>query len=137
MGSSRPLDFGHWSAHKIEQLTNFELRHGEAVAIGIALDISYAVEADFLDLNTGDRILDVLRALGFDLVHPVLFSEDKTALNPELLRGLEEFREHLGGVLTIPMISAIGSKFDVHEMNPKWIERAALSLLRKQESYAH
>jgi len=41
-GSSRPLDFGHWSAHKLEQLTNFELRHGEAVSIGIAVDSVYS-----------------------------------------------------------------------------------------------
>src|SRR5213075_808681 len=33
-GSSRPLDFGHWAAHKLEQLSEYKLRHGEAVAIG-------------------------------------------------------------------------------------------------------
>ena len=38
MGSSRPLDFGHWAAHKLEHLTDYRLRHGEAVAIGMALD---------------------------------------------------------------------------------------------------
>ncbi len=137
MGSSRPLDFGHWAAHKMEQLTRFELKHGEAVAIGIALDISYAVEAGYLDPSIADRILNVLRKAGFNLVHPLLFNQDGTAVNPDLIQGLEEFREHLGGQLTIPMISEIGSKFDVHEMNPLWIDAAALSLLQKQELYAH
>src|SRR5262249_57476495 len=33
---ARPLDFGHWSAHKLETLSDFGLRHGEAVAIGVA-----------------------------------------------------------------------------------------------------
>src|SRR5688500_11376868 len=33
MGSSRPLDFGHWSAHKLEQLTNFTVRHVDADAL--------------------------------------------------------------------------------------------------------
>ena len=41
-GSSRPLDFGHWSAHKLEQLTDFTVRHGEAVAMGMALDSTYS-----------------------------------------------------------------------------------------------
>src|SRR5262249_55076302 len=36
MGSARPLDYGHWAAHKLEMLTRNALRHGEAVAIGIA-----------------------------------------------------------------------------------------------------
>ena len=78
-----------------------------------------------------------MSGLGFEVVHSLLFTEDGNSINPDLLKGLEEFREHLGGVLTIPMISAVGTKFDVHEMNPKWIEAAAHSLLRKQESYAH
>ncbi|MCH8863484.1 MAG: 3-dehydroquinate synthase, partial [Proteobacteria bacterium] len=38
MGSARPLDYGHWSAHKLESLTSYHIRHGEAVAIGMALD---------------------------------------------------------------------------------------------------
>lgn len=137
MGSSRPLDFGHWSAHKLEQLTDFQIRHGEAVAIGIALDVCYAVEAGYLNQKPAAEIIEVLQNLGFDLVHPALFTPDGSSINPELLKGLEEFREHLGGKLTIPMISEIGSKFDVHEMRPQWIEAAALSLLKKQESYAH
>ncbi len=42
MGSARPLDFGHWAAHKLEQLSHFEISHGEAVAIGLALDVVYS-----------------------------------------------------------------------------------------------
>ena len=42
-GSARPLDYGHWSAHKLEVLSGHELRHGEAVAIGMALDARYSV----------------------------------------------------------------------------------------------
>ena len=42
MGSARPLDFGHWAAHQLEQLSKFTLSHGEAVAIGIALDVTYS-----------------------------------------------------------------------------------------------
>ena len=35
-GSARPLDFGHWAAHKLEQLSNFSITHGHAVAVGMA-----------------------------------------------------------------------------------------------------
>ena len=44
LGSARPLDFGHWAAHKLEQLSEYRLRHGEAVAIGIGL---FGVAASF------------------------------------------------------------------------------------------
>ena len=53
LGSSRPLDYGHWAAHKLEQMTGHRLRHGEAVAIGIALDSSYAYRAASLPSRTG------------------------------------------------------------------------------------
>ena len=136
MGSSRPLDFGHWAAHKLEQLTQFDIKHGEAVAIGLALDITYAVNAGFLTADKCDRILKVLSDLGFELFHPKLLDESGTCINPELIKGLEEFREHLGGELTITMIEKIGEKFDVHEMNHGWIEKAALTLMHNQETYA-
>ncbi len=48
-GSARPLDYGHWSAHKIESMTNYEIRHGEAVAIGLALDSRYSVLVGLLE----------------------------------------------------------------------------------------
>jgi len=118
LGSSRPLDFGHWAAHKLEQMTGHRLRHGEAVAIGIALDSSYAYRRGFLAAQDWRRILDLLVAVGFDLWAPEL-SQDLE--NPDadgcVLRGLEEFREHLGGDLTIMMLRGIGQPFDVHEID--------------------
>ena len=118
LGSSRPLDFGHWAAHKLEQMTGHRMRHGEAVAIGIALDSSYAYRRGFLAEQDWRRILDLLVAVGFDLWAPEL---SQNLENPEadgcVLRGLEEFREHLGGDLTIMLLRGIGQPFDVHEID--------------------
>ncbi len=134
-GSSRPLDFGHWAAHKIEQLSQYDIKHGEAVAIGIALDVAYAAEAKFISRTTADRILGVLLQFGFRLFHPLILNESETRVSNHLLNGLEEFREHLGGQLTIPMISGIGKKFDVHQMNAELLSQAALYLQKKE--YKH
>ena len=112
-GSSRPLDFGHWAAHKLEFLTNFEVRHGEAVAIGIALDCIYAEKIGMLPDSDLQRILDVLIKLGFDLYHPKLAENDKINLR----NGLQEFREHLGGRLTIMLLERIGKGVEVHELD--------------------
>ena len=67
LGSSRPLDFGHWAAHKLEQLSNYELRHGEAVAIGLALDATYAHLIGLLPEADWRRILDLIVAVGLPL----------------------------------------------------------------------
>jgi len=121
-GSARPLDFGHWAAHKLEQLSDYQLRHGEAVAIGIALDVTYSRKMGYLDAGSADRVLALLERLGFELFANELLNVESEN-NLMVLKGLEEFREHLGGQLTITLLKAIGQGFEVHEMNfPKVIE---------------
>lgn len=121
-GSARPLDFGHWAAHKLEQLSEYKIRHGEAVAIGIALDVIYSRRMNFLDAESAERVLGLLENLGFELFANELLHEDSDG-NLRVLQGLEEFREHLGGQLSITLLKVIGEGFEVHEMNlPKVIE---------------
>src|SRR5271156_1170066 len=121
-GSARPLDFGHWSAHKLEQLSNFQIPHGEAVAIGIALDVVYARIIGLLDEKSCERILQLLEKLGFDLFANELLNIGLDG-NLKILTGLDEFREHLGGELTITLLKEIGRSVEVHEMNlPKIVE---------------
>jgi 3-dehydroquinate synthase len=121
LGSARPLDFGHWSAHKLEKLTDHGLRHGEAVAIGIALDTTYAHLAGILGEADWRRAIGILEALGFEL------SVDELD-HPALLDGLTEFREHLGGELTITVIDAIGSQVDIHEIDARMMAAAVEEL---------
>lgn len=125
-GSSRPLDFGHWAAHKLEKLSDFRIRHGEAVAIGIALDSAYSYlqgrisEEDFL------RIIRTLKTLGFDLFAPELKGEN-------LIQGLKEFQEHLGGILTIMLLEKLGKGVEVHEMDTQLIYKSVELLHSFQE----
>lgn len=117
-GSSRPLDFGHWAAHKLEQITNYELRHGEAVAIGIALDTAYSFLIGMLSEEDCLRVIRLIANLGFDFYIPELKQHLEQEDHPDsVLRGLEEFREHLGGELTIMLLDKIGHGVEVHEMD--------------------
>jgi 3-dehydroquinate synthase len=116
LGSARPLDFGHWAAHKLEPMSEYRIRHGEAVAIGIALDTLYSRLQGWLPSSDADRILTLLLRLGFDLVTKELFLTDSEQ-RLLVLAGLEEFREHLGGTLTITLLRGIGHGFEVHELD--------------------
>ncbi|TAF76346.1 MAG: 3-dehydroquinate synthase [Bacteroidetes bacterium] len=115
-GSARPLDFGHWAAHKLEHLSNFEIRHGEAVAIGIALDSIYSYKSKMLSLEELNRILNVLKTLGFELYNAHLMAKNKDN-SYVLLKGLQEFREHLGGKLTITLLEKLGKGIEIHEID--------------------
>ncbi|MBW4560932.1 MAG: 3-dehydroquinate synthase [Mojavia pulchra JT2-VF2] len=131
MGSSRPLDFGHWAAHKLEHLTDYSLRHGEAVAIGIALDSTYACLLGLLSWPEWQRILKTLLALGFTLYVPELAEQSSQLNHPRcLFQGLTEFREHLGGELTITLLQSIGKGIEVHEVDLS-LYRQAILLLRE------
>ena len=121
---ARPLDFGHWSAHKLEQMSGFELSHGQAVAIGIAIDATYANFMGWLGDADHQRILECLRGIGFKLHHRVMQQANT------LLGGLDEFQEHLGGKLTIPSISGVGETFDIFEIDTNRM-LAAISYLER------
>ena len=119
LGSSRPLDFGHRAAHKLEQVTHHGLRHGEAVAIGIALDSTYSYLSGFLAEADWRRIIDIFLALGLSVYSPALGERLDTPADPDcVLRGLADFQEHLGGRLTIMLLKGIGEPFDVNEIHP-------------------
>jgi 3-dehydroquinate synthase len=115
-GSARPLDYGHWSAHKLESLTHHHVRHGEAVAIGIALDARYSVLAGLLAEGQEKRIYALLEHLGFRLWHPALDARGADG-SLTVLEGLREFREHLGGELTVTLLAEIGRGVEVHEID--------------------
>lgn len=110
MLEARPLDYGHWSAHKLEAMSNFDLRHGEAVAIGVAVDTVYSSLVHGLPACDADLVLLTLERLGLLIDHPTLQRTD------ELFQGLEEFRQHLGGRLTVTMLEAIGRPINVHHV---------------------
>lgn len=130
-GSSRPLDFGHWAAHKLEQMTKYALRHGEAVAIGIALDVTYAMLAGMLSHNEYDDVLSLLQELGFTLYVPELSAIDADG-ELLILQGLREFREHLGGDLTIMLLNRIGSGIEVHQIDEFLMTQAVEMLCHAQ-----
>lgn len=121
-GSARPLDFGHWAAHKLESLTKSLLLHGDAVAIGIAIDCVYSYLSGFLSRIELEYIIDLLDYLGFNLyIREMQFginclNNDNENYN-SILSGLEEFKEHLGGNLTLMFLKKIGVGFNVNFVN--------------------
>ena len=125
-GSSRPLDFGHWAAHKLEKLSDFRIRHGEAVAIGIALDSTYSFLQGRITQEELNRIIKLMKTLGFELYAPELQGD-------HLIKGLKEFQEHLGGQLTIMLLEKLGKGIEVHQMDDELIHQSVDLLQSFQE----
>lgn len=131
LGSARPLDYGHWAAHKLESLSEYTLRHGEAVAIGLALDSRYAAEVGMLPLSDAERIATLLERLGFVLWSPLLDVRSSSG-ERAVIAGIEEFREHLGGQLCVTLLTAIGKGQEVHDLSSAAIDTAIDWLAARQ-----
>jgi len=135
MGAARPLDFGHWAAHRLEGLSNYALRHGQAVAIGIALDSHYAWRKGLLTRAGLEDILGAFRRATLPTWHPLL-GERSAEGKLLVLEGLEQFREHLGGRLCITLPNGLGRGIEVHEVELPLVEEgiAFLSQARSDRS---
>jgi 3-dehydroquinate synthase len=123
---ARPLDFGHWSAHKLESLCRYQMRHGEAVAIGVALDVVYSSLAHGLAKSVVDRTLRMFQDLQLPIYHELLQTS-------AIFEGLEEFRQHLGGRLTLTMLQDVGNMLQVHEVDYAKMKKA-IHILKTEHS---
>jgi len=131
-GSSRPLDFGHWSAHKLESMSNYGIRHGEAVAIGLCLDCTYSYLSGWIKEEELQRVLNFFDSIKLNCSDPLLFRKSESG-EFEIMEGLEEFREHLGGRLTIMMLKGIGVPLEVNEVNPDLMNESINYLLQRDQ----
>lgn len=134
-GSSRPLDFGHWSAHRLEALSRHRLQHGEAVAIGVALDSLYAAAIGRLSGAEAARIVGILGGIGFRLWDPCFDLRD-AAGRRQIYAGLAQFREHLGGRLTLAMPDGLGRRRDINAFDEAVCERALAGLRSAARTHA-
>jgi 3-dehydroquinate synthase len=132
-GSSRPLDFGHWAAHKLEAMTSYQLFHAPAVAVGLALDTLYSARVGLLEFAVAERIFRVLDGLQFGVYHPALDWLDALGRR-RVIEGLDEFREHLGGELTVLLLEDVGKGVDVHQLDEALLGQCIDELRTRWES---
>jgi 3-dehydroquinate synthase len=131
LGRARPLDFGHWAAHKLELMSGFKISHGEAVAVGMLLDCWYAVKKNWLTEAEFDAIHRGLAASGLPVWFDELEKPSATDANTlEVFNGLRDFQEHLGGELCVTYPNHIGARHEVHEVDLE-LMREAVGKLRE------
>lgn len=126
-GRARPLDFGHWSAHKLELLSGFRISHGEAVATGVLLDSIYAQKKGWITADELHLIRDGFMRSGFRLWFSELDARDASG-ERAVFGGLRDFQEHLGGELTVTFPRGLGARQEVHEIDLAIMEQAIQEL---------
>jgi len=122
-GRSRPLDFGHWSAHKLETMSDYAISHGESVAAGILLDSRYALQQGWIEASALEALAGAMLAAGLRPFDERMMARDARG-RLRILEGLEEFREHLGGELCLTFPDGIGRSRNEHRVDEAEIEAA-------------
>ena len=84
----------------------------------MAIDTVYSALALGLGRTDAERVLRCLINLGLTMDDPSLRDTET------LFDGLEEFRQHLGGRLTLTMLRGIGDPIDVHEIDHDLMKKA-------------
>lgn len=135
LGRARPLDFGHWSAHRLEVLSRYRIGHGQAVAAGIALDAAYAVRLGHLPPAAFRALVRGLLRAGLPVWYPELARRTRAG-HWAIFQGLEDFREHLGGELALTLPRGIGQRLEIHEVDMPLLSRCMVELQQANEAFS-
>lgn len=114
----RLVDFGHTFSGRLEELSDYRLLHGEAVAIDIALSTALAAELEMLSERDVDTVLDALLRLGLPIDTPL-------ATMDSLLDAIAGCVQHRDGHVNLVVPTAIGSGAFIR--TPEEIPHSALA----------
>lgn len=80
-GIRAKLNLGHTVGHAVELVSGFKLRHGEAIAIGMAAEARYAVRVGVAGAGLDEAIVGTLSVLGLPIQIPEEMSRSEIILS--------------------------------------------------------
>jgi 3-dehydroquinate synthetase len=101
-GARALLNLGHTVGHAIELASNFHLRHGEAVAIGMVAEARLAERLRVASAGLSDAIAGALAALGL----PVRIPDELP--NEEIIRAMKVDKKKSTSGVRFALPAAIG-----------------------------
>lgn len=96
------LNYGHTLGHALETMSGHELRHGEAVALGMEFAASLSFEAGIFKAREAERQTRTLEGLGFKLERP-------RADPLELVEAMRLDKKAVGSTINFVLPTGIGS----------------------------
>ena len=100
-GLRRILNLGHTVGHAIESASGFAIPHGDAVAMGMVVELGLSVELAGLEADDAHRIIDVLRLYDLPVSPP-------DALLPEASRYVRGDKKRVGSRIAMPLLEKPG-----------------------------
>ena len=99
------LNFGHTFAHALEQVSQYTIRHGEAVAVGMMAATHLSVQAGLCSPSTAQRVRSLLTGLGLPVrVDDINSAPDLSGRAGDLLAAMGTDKKRRGAVLRFVVI---------------------------------
>jgi shikimate kinase / 3-dehydroquinate synthase len=115
-GLRATLNLGHTLGHAVEKVSNYQVRHGEAVAMGMAAAARLSERLGFAEKGLAENITDTLSSLGLPTVLPKALAPD------HLLEAMRLDKKRAGGRLRFVLPLRIGEvRWGVEIDHPEWI----------------
>lgn len=112
--SGTRIELGRFVASALVDIAKRELRHGEALALALAIDSVRSVAAGALDADVLDTILSTMDVVGLPTHHPILDSE---ALRSTLVERVRDARAEAGGAISTTLLEGVGLTVDVDDVD--------------------
>ena len=111
------LNYGHTVGHAIETVSDFRVRHGEAVAIGMVAAARISTGLGILDKNELIRLKNLIARAGLPT--------ETTGFQPDrILQAIKHDKKMLQGKIRFVLPRSIGNVFITDEVDASMIERA-------------
>lgn len=112
------LNYGHTLGHAIEHVLDYELRHGECVALGMIAENEIAARRGLLERDVAARIEGVLAALGLPARLPRAVDLSK------IVARTRHDKKVAGGAVTFVLLHALGEPVWVNDVRDEEIAAA-------------
>ncbi len=116
-GEREALNLGHTLGHALEKASGYSLRHGEAVAVGMAAAARFAARLGYLDGKTAQRVCETLEELGLPTHAPPEISRQ------EIERLMHVDKKRKAGRLRFVLPVSLGRVkygIEVDDLEPMW-----------------
>jgi len=109
------LNYGHTIGHAIETVSDFQLKHGQAVAIGMTAAARISQKMGILDVSEVTRLTHVINNAGLPTEIPALNTK-------EIMQAMQHDKKVLQGKIRFVLLKAIGHAFITNEVSDSLVE---------------
>jgi len=119
-GLRQILNYGHTLGHALESVSDFRIRHGEAVAIGMVAAARISQRLGTLERKEVTRLRKVISGAGLPTSLPGL------EIN-KLIQAMKHDKKNVQGNIRFVLLKSIGEAYTSDEVTPTIIEQTLVS----------